>query len=53
MEEVMRRLKARGAPGVHLWMAASNERALGFYKKLGFEEHARPSDEDLFMAKAL
>lgn len=30
-------LGAAGSPGVHLGVAATNERAIGFYRQLGFE----------------
>jgi ribosomal protein S18 acetylase RimI-like enzyme len=36
MHELMDRMRKRGAPGVHLGMAASNDRAYQFYRKLGF-----------------
>ncbi len=31
-------LRADGSPGVHLGVSARNERALGFYRHLGYEE---------------
>ena len=31
-------LRAAGSPGVHLGVSTRNERALGFYRHLGFEE---------------
>jgi len=37
MDRLLERLKAMGSPGVHLGMAASNDRAGRFYRKLGFE----------------
>jgi len=37
-------LVAKGSPGVHLGMGATNARAERFYKKLGFHELARVSD---------
>ncbi len=44
MAELLERLTARGAPGVHLAMAADNHRAAAFYAKLGFRELARGGD---------
>jgi ribosomal protein S18 acetylase RimI-like enzyme len=41
MEEVMRRLHARGSSGAHLGVSAQNARAIGFYQKLGFQELIR------------
>jgi GNAT superfamily N-acetyltransferase len=52
LEEVMRRLRAAGACGVHLCMAATNDAALAFYRKLGFEVLVRSGD-DLYMGKGL
>ena len=40
------------APGVHLSMMASNARAGGFYRKLGFDKIAE-TDHDWIMAKSL
>ena len=54
MNELMGRLKAKGAPGVHLGMAASNDRAYQFYTNLGFVElcrHGEGDDETLYMGK--
>jgi ribosomal protein S18 acetylase RimI-like enzyme len=54
MNEVMSRLRARGAAGVHLGMAASNDRAHRFYTKLGFADLCRRGvgdDETLYMGK--
>jgi ribosomal protein S18 acetylase RimI-like enzyme len=45
MEEVMARLRARGSPGVHLGVSVLNTPALGFYRRLGFEELARTGTE--------
>ncbi len=43
MEACMQALKADGSPGLHLGVSAQNERALGFYAHLGFQElHANP-----------
>ncbi|MBI2948625.1 MAG: GNAT family N-acetyltransferase [Verrucomicrobia bacterium] len=41
MERLLEALKTRGSIGVHLAMAASNQRAEKFYRKLGFTELAR------------
>jgi len=56
MIEVIDRLRAKGAPGVHLGMAASNDRAYRFYKTLGFDDLCRQGtgdDETLYMGKRL
>jgi ribosomal protein S18 acetylase RimI-like enzyme len=56
MTELMDRLRDRGAPGVHLGMAASNDRAYHFYTNLGFVELCRRGegdDETLYMGKQL
>ncbi len=43
METCMAALKSDGSPGLHLGVSARNERALGFYAHLGFQElHADP-----------
>ncbi|GIH19666.1 GNAT family N-acetyltransferase [Rugosimonospora africana] len=36
MDRVLGQLTAAGAPGVHLFVGADNERAIGFYLALGF-----------------
>lgn len=36
MERMLARLRAEGAPGVHLGVARTNEHAIGFYRHLGF-----------------
>lgn len=42
---LLKELQDAGSSGVHLHMAASNDRANGFYKKLGFVEvHANASE---------
>ena len=41
MEQMSRMLAAAGSPGGHLGVSERNERALGFYRKLGFAELAR------------
>ncbi len=43
METLMDALRADGSPGLHLGVSAQNQRALGFYAHLGFDElHANP-----------
>jgi len=37
MERLLKELGARGVPGVHLGTNSANEKAVPFYKKLGFE----------------
>ena len=44
MEHLMEALRTRGSPGVHLGVGQVNERAIGFYRKLGFAELARARD---------
>ena len=54
MNQLMDRLRVKGVPGVHLGMAASNDRAYHFYKNLGFMElcrHGEGDDETLYMGK--
>jgi ribosomal protein S18 acetylase RimI-like enzyme len=56
MHELMDRMRKRGAPGVHLGMAASNDRAYKFYRKLGFVDLCRRgdgNDETIYMGKRL
>jgi ribosomal protein S18 acetylase RimI-like enzyme len=38
MECLFRALAGAGSPGVHLGVARANERAIGFYRRLGFVE---------------
>jgi len=52
LTRLLRELVAKGSPGVHLGMGASNERADRFYRKLGFHELARVSDV-LYLGKEL
>lgn len=40
-EALLKRLRERGSPGVHLGMSASNTPAYQFYQKLGFHELVR------------
>lgn len=56
MVELMNRLRAKGAPGVHLGMAADNHRAHQFYVSLGFSDLCRQGsgdDECIYMGKRL
>jgi ribosomal protein S18 acetylase RimI-like enzyme len=52
MERLFAWLSAGGAPGVHLGVATSNERAIGFYRRLGFTT-LRAGDDALFMGRQL
>jgi ribosomal protein S18 acetylase RimI-like enzyme len=38
MERLFRALAEAGSPGVHLGVARANQRAIGFYRRLGFVE---------------
>jgi ribosomal protein S18 acetylase RimI-like enzyme len=56
MNQLMDRLRAKGSPGVHLGMGASNDRAFRFYTSLGFRELIRQGtgeDECIYMGKRL
>jgi ribosomal protein S18 acetylase RimI-like enzyme len=56
MEEVMRRLRARGSVGAHLGVSEVNTPAFGFYQKLGFRELVRVgtgNDCVIYMGKSL
>jgi ribosomal protein S18 acetylase RimI-like enzyme len=56
MNQVIDRLRVKGAPGVHLGMAASNDRAHSFYIKLGFVDlcqRGEGDDETVYMGKRL
>jgi ribosomal protein S18 acetylase RimI-like enzyme len=56
VDEVTSLIQANGSPGVHLGMSARNERAYGFYLKLGFEELARDGageNEAIYLGKHL
>ncbi len=44
VEALLGRMRDQGSRGVHLGMWARNERAYGFYRKLGFEELVRVGD---------
>lgn len=41
MEAVIETLAARGSPGAHVGVSVRNDRALGFYRRLGFRELLR------------
>jgi ribosomal protein S18 acetylase RimI-like enzyme len=56
LETVMERLRARGSPGAHLGVSAVNQRAFGFYQRLGFRELVRVgsgNDGCIYMGKSL
>ncbi len=56
MEEVMDRLRQDGSPGAHLGVSMMNVRALGFYRRLGFQELLRVGegkDGCIYMGKKL
>ena len=42
MARLLTALADAGATGVHLGVAAANQRAIGFYRRLGFIEVERP-----------
>jgi GNAT superfamily N-acetyltransferase len=44
IDQLLRRLRSRGSPGVHLGLSAVNDRALGFYTTLGFRELVRQGE---------
>lgn len=44
MERLLKMLADQSTEGVHLGMSASNDRAYGFYQKLGFHELCRDED---------
>jgi GNAT superfamily N-acetyltransferase len=45
-------LAAAGAPGVHLGVGTANQRAIGFYRRMGFTE-VRTYEHSLVMARLL
>jgi ribosomal protein S18 acetylase RimI-like enzyme len=55
MRHLMARLKAAGAPGMHLQVSPSNMGALKFYETLGFRElkHKSLPTDTAFMVTAL
>ncbi|HEY8471940.1 MAG TPA: GNAT family N-acetyltransferase [Natronosporangium sp.] len=40
LERLFEALRAGGSPGVHLGVSSRNQRAIGFYRRVGFEELA-------------
>jgi ribosomal protein S18 acetylase RimI-like enzyme len=54
--QLVDRLRRRGSPGAHLGLSARNQRAYGFYDRLGFRELVRvgisPTDACIYMALA-
>lgn len=52
MTTLLAALADAGAPGVHLGVAMANERAIGFYRHIGFTEVVRYTDS-LVMARKL
>jgi ribosomal protein S18 acetylase RimI-like enzyme len=52
IERMLAALADAGAPGVHLGVAADNLRAIGFYRRLGFDEVGR-SPGSVLMAREL
>lgn len=56
MRHVLAELARRGAAGVHLGVSGRNSRALGFYRRLGFEELERrgpPEDQTVYLGLRL
>ncbi|HXI50259.1 MAG TPA: GNAT family N-acetyltransferase [Candidatus Saccharimonadales bacterium] len=56
LEKVMHTLRSRGSPGAHLGVSLLNERAFGFYQRLGFQELIRVGsgkDGCIYMGKSL
>lgn len=55
MEQLMSRLAKAGASGMHLGVAPDNERAIGFYERLGFVRLDPPGivDDTLYMVRSL
>lgn len=52
IETMLARLRALGSPGVHLEVSPRNERAIGFYRHLGFHDVGTDPDTR-WMAKPL
>lgn len=52
IDELIRRLRSMGSPGVHLGLAAVNDAAYGFYIALGFHELVR-DDSSIYMGMKL
>jgi ribosomal protein S18 acetylase RimI-like enzyme len=56
MQELMRRLHAKGSPGVHLCMDAKNDPAHAFYLSLGFSDLLRRGEggeQTIYMGRRL
>jgi GNAT superfamily N-acetyltransferase len=56
MNLLMDRLRAKGSPGVHMGMNATNDRAYRFYTSLGFEELVRDGEGEegsIYLGKRL
>lgn len=56
MELLLDKLQQRGSPGVHLGVSILNQRAMGFYQRLGFRELLRvgsAQDGCIYMGKSL
>ena len=56
LETLLDTLRAKGSPGVHLGVGLGNERARGFYGRLGFEELFSTGTDDqgvMFMGRPL
>lgn len=56
IERLLDRMREAGSPGVHLGVSALNERAAGFYQRLGFRDLARvgeAADGVIYMGKRL
>lgn len=54
MENLMRLIRERGAPGAHLGVSMANQTAFGFYLRLGFQELIRvgePPGGCIYMGK--
>jgi len=52
LETVLSALADAGAPGVHLGVGTANQRAIGFYRRLGFDE-VHTYTHSLIMARPL
>ncbi len=52
IEEMLRRLRDAGSPGVHLGMSIVNDPAYAFYLALGFQELTR-NDDTIYMGMTL
>jgi ribosomal protein S18 acetylase RimI-like enzyme len=56
LEQVMQKLRERGAPGAHLGVSMLNTPAFGFYQRLGFKELIRVgsgNDGCIYLGKKL